>query len=1240
MKKLDFIASLNYLSDDTVSEAEAGREQTSKRHVPAVLKYCAIAACAGIVIMSGILIGKNANLRIGRNEFTVSTEDSSINPLPIDNGELMQIPMPTDYTGSGSGGFFARDISEVEFKGLSADGTLPETLPVYKNSVKWYAGMYPEHTDYDKMLETLKKYAELYGFDVENLDITEYNPVESGEDMTDELFEEVYGIPAPDGVYQPQVLEAAQNGVTVRVIGDYLVNISFENGDVIEGYDFSDRESVLAAAKYLRSEYSDKLMLTKPEILITGGTRDVYGERSYGILIYEAADSPSEELYNRSFRGISFGLSDDGRLVSVSYDITDTENSVGDYPLITPEEAVSQFESGNYINASESDERDAQKVERVELVYRGSKTDEYYIPCYRLTVYQEDAPIESQMSMKLYNTYYVPAIEPRFIEGSETSAEVKALKPFSASDIPSYQNVGYYDGVMRDAKPATSADESLEELFSDRDFNAQIGSFYKVRVYETLDGSDALWLNGYTTGAHDDQATFYRATVLYDYFAEKAMYKDIIFRMAGSVKMQESGSPPFTSGDEVALLLFRDSEVSDFNRAFKCYAFVYDVEHIDGGEYLLARGQRVPELEDGLTDYMTDETASIVTSSTYNPAVYHGAYDPSELAKKLKEIVDGAEKTPLENLSEGRFGPGVLGFGGSFKEEPIEAETLEAAYEPVYRDVEISEPEPATGEPQSFEELLQAKQDLGDKLRGVAYEITNVYTYEEAVNIYEEFNPHRTLYRAHAFYDVINDCPLNYYFDVAGWGSEQWQDEGRPVYAVGDRLLSFFGKLYNGYELPDSYTEFMLFEVGGVKMAYHIGKENIRFEGREYPNLDLEMPESERKVVTTTENNPIIFTQKSTLQSLSDFMRDKMSFYGIVSPENKTLETFTVVPQEYSLGVSGDICSIEELSNPDRENLLELLDFTEEITVPVYKRKMWRNLPLNGMIENVDRDFMREALRFYAIGFGFDPNSIEIEEDRLTQEELEKLEIATHSELPEEYCEPTRMSFEKDGVEVEICVTDSMVYKVYISIADGFNLPEGAKVGFYDGATRQEAENAEPELLRRYEWLLGFNDAGRTYVNGTEDGSCYVSMYHPLAGYEYIPDEDGNIPKENSEDVIRSIINKSLFGVDFMDDGFIHCNGIPGVFEAQYEKLGDYPMITPKRALELLDEGKYVWTSFEEAGKTSSDVEYIELVYGSDGVPYYKLYCSAKGWRSFDDGDYAAYYVPAVEPQYVEISDK
>ena len=346
-----------------------------------------------------------------------------------------------------------------------------------------------------------------------------------------------------------------------------------------------------------------------------------------------------------------------------------------------------------------------------------------------------------------------------------------------------------------------------------------------------------------------------------------------------------------------------------------------------------------------------------------------------------------------------------------------------------------------------------------------------------------------------------------------------------------------------------------------------------------------------------------------------------------------SLPTVKTAVGEASLG--DEIYSAGDVSNLDCGNPWRQLEISEGDTLPVYERVMRRNFEQNGMIENVDRDFMLEALRFYAVGFGFEPDEIEIKDNRLTPEELEKLSERTKTELSEEYAEPTVMSLEKDGVKVEIRVTDALLYRADISIDGGFELPDGAKVGFWFGASREEAENAAPELLVKYEWLLGKNEAGKTAVNASQSENCYVGMYHPCFD-ELAPYDDGALTEIDREDIVKTIINFSLNNIDFMDDGEIICYGVPGAFEKQYRKIGDYPAITLDEALGLLDSGGYVWTPFEDSGRTSKDVEYAELVYGGDGVPYYKFYCSAAGWRGNAEGDYGVYYVPAIEQRYVE----
>ena len=900
MKKLDFMAALNSLSDGTIAEAADARENNPpKRNIRPRLKYGAIAACAALVILAAAGIAKN--VRIERSDPDADVTDSSVSDndgavAPVADDGLMLLKLPEiNYFGGGSRGVFARDISEIAFTGLDEDDDLPGELSVYKNGSRWLPvswGAVPETADVEGMTAVLKEYAALWGLDADSLEIKGEN---SFTESDIENYEKETDSPAPEGMKFPQTLEASQNGITVRA-GRNEVCVFLDDGDTAPDYDGSDPDSVYAAAEYFMSAYADKINFDDPEIILTDGTRDVYGKREYGAKLCSRGKTPAEEIRSREFESVTLDIDGEGRLSSISYGLGETESTVGLYPLITPEEAIEEYSRGNYIGAEEDDVVYPENVLETELCYFFLDTAEYILPCYRLWVYDPDASIEQVMDMKCYDCYYVPAVEPKYLESqSSTSAEAKPLKPFSASELPTYRNLGCYDGVVRDFKPATASDETLEEIFADSYENSFIGSFYKVRVNGIVSDEDRVWLNGYDVLSGDGSAMFYEATVLYDYFAEKPMNKSIIFRMTGSAQMQDSGSPPFAASDTVALLLYRDSEYSDFNRAFKCYAFVYDVENIDGAEYLLARGQSVPELENGLTDYLTDETASVVTSTTINPAVYHGAYDPAELSEKLKEIIDGAEKLPLEELSENYYGPGALAHGGEGPESAKEAEPIEFENEPQYSAAEISEPIAATGEPQSLSELLKAWQDMGKTVRGIEYQITNVYTYEEAVNLYGEFNPRRTLYRAHAFYDALNNCPLDYYFDVAGWGSAEIQEEGRPPYAEGDRLLSFFGgEASDGYEIALSGLEFMLFTsdcsvagyggrvtVDDVKLAYHVGGEQFRFESSAYPNLDLGLSEGEKRVITTTANNPIVFTQKSTLVSLCGYLRNAFYNYGL-----------------------------------------------------------------------------------------------------------------------------------------------------------------------------------------------------------------------------------------------------------------------------------------------------------------------------------------------------------------------
>ena len=89
---------------------------------------------------------------------------------------------------------------------------------------------------------------------------------------------------------------------------------------------------------------------------------------------------------------------------------------VGDYPIITAEEAEALLKDGHFATSCMPVTPDFSKIAYVELVYRGG-SDTYFMPYYRFLVditgwseYEEKLP-----GMHKYGAYYVPAIDGEYI---------------------------------------------------------------------------------------------------------------------------------------------------------------------------------------------------------------------------------------------------------------------------------------------------------------------------------------------------------------------------------------------------------------------------------------------------------------------------------------------------------------------------------------------------------------------------------------------------------------------------------------------------------------------------------------------------------------------------------------------------------------------------------------------------------------------------------------------------------
>lgn len=208
---------------------------------------------------------------------------------------------------------------------------------------------------------------------------------------------------------------------------------------------------------------------------------------------------------------------------------------------------------------------------------------------------------------------------------------------------------------------------------------------------------------------------------------------------------------------------------------------------------------------------------------------------------------------------------------------------LELNEEPIYDNVEIIPEVSAAGEALSYEELAENDLPYRSNLCFIAFKIESVYSADEETAIIGE-DRDSTLYKAHVYYDFLSDSECDYYINIYHAGDQTSQYYGCPGYAVGQK----YAAAVSGNEtwvVANSKLEFSIYTINGVELAYHHCAEEIKLSG-DYVNLDLEMTDTEKSVITTTKNNPVIYTQKSTLTSLGSFIRDDWSVRGLAKTEN------------------------------------------------------------------------------------------------------------------------------------------------------------------------------------------------------------------------------------------------------------------------------------------------------------------------------------------------------------------
>lgn len=315
-----------------------------------------------------------------------------------------------------------------------------------------------------------------------------------------------------------------------------------------------------------------------------------------------------------------------------------------------------------------------------------------------------------------------------------------------------------------------------------------------------------------------------------------------------------------------------------------------------------------------------------------------------------------------------------------------------------------------------------------------------------------------------------------------------------------------------------------------------------------------------------------------------------------------------------SMGYEGYMAyDISDLINANPWN-----EIAELSTLPVYRNPL--SYDTDFIVSGTDFDSMESFLLEVAARLHMNMDTLEITDNTPDAEEQAIITEKFEGKVPEGYFDPTALIAEQNGIkiEVDVSMTATITFEPAITLPDGYSFTHYSS---YDDilAVAEYLREAYSDLIAMEEPLMN--------IYGGDYNIYRQQMYHIT-----FFDTAVNL----TEQILNYQFNRVAFYCN--DEGKFY---MARVFRPNLsDKAGDYPIISPEEATDLLLNGNYITTvPYEMPGQ-----EYIagvELVYRNGKyekyfMPYYRFYVELPEMEQ-EDGlkDYGAYYVPAVRQEYL-----
>lgn len=397
MRGNELLDKMELIAPDYVEAADV----LPKRKKAVWLGWIATAACLALAIFAGTEL--------------LPQEGSDTDPgLPM-------LSISEDTAAMGYEGYMAYDISELVNSNPWSEASEISTLPVYKNPLSYDKNFVASGADLNKTREIILDVAARLGLDTDSLTVTDNTLDEETQQRIIEKLQSV-GDTVPDGYFEPTALIIETDELKIEVDQTLTAKVEFYSPlSLPEGYNFTyyaSYDDKAAVAEYLKSEYRDFIGLADPQVIIGGGDYNIYNQQMYYINFYDAGESETEQIINYNFNRVTFDCDDVGALFIARIYQPDLSEKLGDYPIISAQQAEELLLNGNYISSVPYEIHGAEYIKKVELIYRTGQHEEYYMPYYRFYVELPEA--ERDNGLKTYGAYYVPAVESSYISNMPT----------------------------------------------------------------------------------------------------------------------------------------------------------------------------------------------------------------------------------------------------------------------------------------------------------------------------------------------------------------------------------------------------------------------------------------------------------------------------------------------------------------------------------------------------------------------------------------------------------------------------------------------------------------------------------------------------------------------------------------------------------------------------------------------------------------------------------------------------